>query len=76
MPKLPALKSIVILKALLRAGFYVYHQKGSHLQIRHPIKTHLRVTIPHHANFDLPPQILLSILKQAELSREEFLKLL
>lgn len=31
MRKLPSLKPKQVLKALLRAGFYIYHQKGSHI---------------------------------------------
>lgn len=74
--KLPALKPKVVLKTLLRAGFYVYHQKGSHIQLRHFIKLNLRVTIPFHSRFDLPPSVVQSILNQAELSKEEFFKIL
>lgn len=76
MGKLRALKPKVVLKALLRAGFYIYHQRGSHIQLRHLQKTHLRVTIPYHSRFDLPASIVASISKQAELSREEFIDLL
>ena len=76
MGKLPVLKPKEVLRVLLRAGFYVYHQKGSHAQLRHVIKIHLRITIPIHSNFDLPIPVLHSILKQAEMSREEFVALL
>jgi len=76
MTRLPALRPKKILKALLGAGFYIHHQKGSHIQLRHPLKLHLRVTIPYHDRFDLPPSVINSILKQAEISKEEFLKLL
>lgn len=76
MSKLPALKPKEVLKALLRADFYIYHQKGSHIQLRHSYKLHLRVTIPYHSRFDLPASVVASICKQAELSREELLELL
>jgi len=76
MTKLPALKPKKVLKALLRAGFYIHHQTGSHIQLRHPQKSHLRVTIPYHSKFDLPSSVINSILKQTEISKEEFLKLL
>ncbi|MBI2669775.1 MAG: type II toxin-antitoxin system HicA family toxin [Candidatus Yanofskybacteria bacterium] len=33
------------------------------MQLRHSIKTDLRVTIPRHGNFDLPPFVINSILK-------------
>jgi len=74
--KLPALKPKTIVKALLRAGFFIHNQKGSHVHLRHPIKTHLRITIPYHQNFDIPLSIIDSIIKQAEMSTEEFLDLL
>ncbi|MEK7481477.1 MAG: type II toxin-antitoxin system HicA family toxin [Patescibacteria group bacterium] len=74
MGKLPALKPKVVLKVLMRVGFYIHCQKGSHAQLRHPVHTQLRITIPMHSNFDLPPQIVHSILKQAGLSRDEFLR--
>jgi predicted RNA binding protein YcfA (HicA-like mRNA interferase family) len=54
----------------------VHHQTGSHAQLRHPAKLHLRVTVPRHDRFDLPKQVLRSILRQAEMSVEEFLDLL
>lgn len=74
--KIPALKPRKILKILLRAGFYIHHQKGSHAQLRHHLKKNLRVTIPMHSRFDLPPLVVQNILKQADLGREEFLDFL
>jgi predicted RNA binding protein YcfA (HicA-like mRNA interferase family) len=74
--QLPVLKPRVILGALLRAGFYVHHQSGSHAQLRHVAKAHLRVTVPRHDRFDLPRPVLRSILQQAELTAEQFLALL
>ncbi len=71
---LPVLKPRQVLRALERAGFVVHHQTGSHAQLRHPVKTHLRVTVPRHDRFDLPRAVLRSILRQAELSIEEFLE--
>ena len=76
MAKLPVLKPKKVLEILLRAGFYIQHQTGSHIQLRHYQKSHLRVTIPYHTHFDLPSSVLKNILKQAEVSKEEFLKLL
>lgn len=54
----------------------MHHQTGSHIQLRHQKKTHLRVTVPFHSNFDLPPSLISSILKQAEISRKELAKFL
>lgn len=75
-PKLPALRPKQVVAALLRAGFYVHHQRGSHARLLHPSRPELRVTVPIH-NKDLPPSLLKHrILKQAGISEEEFLKLL
>lgn len=74
--QVPALKPRQVLRALLRLGFHVHHQTGSHAQLRHPEKPHLRVTIPRHERFDLPKSVIRSILKQAELTVEEFLQVL
>ena len=76
MPRLPHISPKDILKALLRADFYIHHQKGSHIHLRHREKIHLRVTIPYHTRFDLPPYIIKSILRQSELPLDEFLELL
>ncbi len=75
MPKLPRLNPRKALSALLRAGFYVHHQTGSHINLRHRTKSHLHVVIPSH-NRDLAPKTLKSIVVQAELSVGEFKKLL
>ena len=72
-PDLPVLKPRELLRALLRAGFFIHHQTGSHAQLRHRAKAHLRVTVPRHDRFDLPRPVLRSILRQAELTVEEFL---
>ena len=57
MPKLPRIPSLLVLRALKRGRFYEYHQSGSHVQLRHPEKSHLRVTIPFHRK-DLNPKTL------------------
>lgn len=75
-PALPILKPRVILAALLKADFFIHHQTGSHVQLRHQFKKNLRITVPRHDKFDIPRPIIKSILRQAELSIEEFLDLL
>jgi predicted RNA binding protein YcfA (HicA-like mRNA interferase family) len=72
-PRVPILKPREVLRALLKAGFEIHHQTGSHAQLRHPEKPHLRVTVPRHDRFDLPVPVLKSILRQAEMTAEEFL---
>ena len=75
-PAFPSLSTRKVMRILTGVGFYIHHQKGSHVHFRHLTKTHLRVTVPYHTRFDLPPTVIASILKQAEITREEFLNLL
>ncbi|MDO8600831.1 MAG: type II toxin-antitoxin system HicA family toxin [bacterium] len=72
---LPILKPREIAKALMRAGFYIHHQIGSHARLFHRIRRDLKVTIPMH-NRDLPIDTLKRILKQADIEDGEFKKLL
>ena len=75
MPRLPALKPRQIIRALESAGFFVHHQTGSHVQLKHRAKPGLRVTVPAHT-VDVPRHVVQSILRQAEMSTDDFLKLL
>ena len=75
-PKLPVLKPKQVVAALERAGFYMHHQRGSHARLLHRTRLDLHVTVPIH-NKDVPPSLLKHrILKQADPTEEEFLKLL
>ncbi|OGG40196.1 hypothetical protein A3A21_03305 [Candidatus Jorgensenbacteria bacterium RIFCSPLOWO2_01_FULL_45_25b] len=76
MSHIPPLKAKIIVNALLKAGFYIHHQTGSHVQLQHRVKIHLRVTIARHDRFDLPSFVVRNILKQAGVSEKDFLKLL
>ncbi|MCX6720324.1 MAG: type II toxin-antitoxin system HicA family toxin [Candidatus Staskawiczbacteria bacterium] len=75
MPKLPRIPSVLAIKALKRAGYFEYHCSGSHIQLRHVSDKTKRVTIPFHRK-DLSPKTLKSIIDQAGLTVEEFIKLL
>lgn len=70
-PELPILKAKEVIWILEKLGFFIHHQTGSHVQMKHPLKPGLRVTIPKH-NKDLPKPIIRSIIRQADLSVEEF----
>ncbi|MBI5153184.1 MAG: type II toxin-antitoxin system HicA family toxin [Parcubacteria group bacterium] len=72
---IPILKAKDLLLLLLRLGFKVIHQKGSHVKLRHSIDATRQVIIPMH-NKDLGRGVLLSILKQAKINFDDFLKLL
>ena len=51
--------------AALRAGWVEVAQKGSHINLKHPVKAG-RVTVPH-PNRDLPIGTLRSIERQAQI---------
>jgi predicted RNA binding protein YcfA (HicA-like mRNA interferase family) len=74
MPRLPACKPTEVIRALLRAGFFLDHGTGSHRYFRHSTRPGI-VTVPFHRK-DLKRGTLKSILDQAGLSVHEFLKLL
>ncbi len=69
--KLPIVSGEDVIKALHKAGFRVVRQKGSHVRMEKKTeKGTIKVTIPLH------PTLKKGTLKQAELSVEEFIKLL
>lgn len=74
MPKIPVTKPKEAIKALQKAGFIINHISGSHYVLYHNPKK-LRAVIPFH-NKPLKRKTLMSILKNAELSIDEFKKLL
>jgi predicted RNA binding protein YcfA (HicA-like mRNA interferase family) len=55
MARFGSLKPREVVRALLKGGFYVHEQVGSHVQLKHPSKPG-RVTVPNHQGFDLPKQ--------------------
>ena len=75
MPKLPVVKASEVLKALQKAGFRIHHQTGSHARLMHSARRELKVTVPVHSG-DVPKGTLKRILKQADLSIDEFLSLI
>lgn len=63
-----------VLKVLIRAGFKIVRQRGSHVILKHP-EGKLTV-VPIHRGEDIGRGLLLKVIKDAGLTREEFLKLL
>lgn len=74
MPKIPVAKPRETIKALQKAGFILDHVSGSHHVLYHHSQK-LRAVVPFH-NKPLKRKTLMSILKQAELSVDEFKNLL
>jgi predicted RNA binding protein YcfA (HicA-like mRNA interferase family) len=73
MPKLPATKTEKLVKILLKLGFSKHHQVGSHAQFKH--FDGRRVTVPIHQGSEIPCGTLQAILKDAGISKEDFIKL-
>ncbi len=74
MPPLPILNARQIIVALEKAGFEIIRQKGSHVRLRHPDGR--VVTVPVHKGQDIGRGLLRKILRDADLTREEFIQLL
>jgi predicted RNA binding protein YcfA (HicA-like mRNA interferase family) len=73
--RLPVSTPRKVIKALEQAGFFVHHQTGSHVIMRHQSDETRRVTIAMHGK-DLKPKTMRQIIKQSGLSIEEFAQLL
>ena len=70
--KLPILSSREICKFLEKEGFQAIRQKGSHCFYRHPDGR--TTVVPIHNNKPIGRGLLLGILKEIKMEREEFLK--
>jgi predicted RNA binding protein YcfA (HicA-like mRNA interferase family) len=74
MQKLPRLSGKEIIKALSKVGFSVARQKGSHvIMIKQTEVGKKAVVVPNHKEVD--KGTLLEIIRQAGLTKEEFIKL-
>lgn len=70
MPKLSPINARVLIRILKRLGFEHVHQKGSHVRMRHPDGR--RTTVPVHSGEKVGVGLLNKILKDINLSRQEF----
>ena len=72
---LPVVSGRKVVKALAKAGFKVAGRKGSHVKLKKKVDDKVFVVIvPFRA--ELARGTLKSILRQANITREDFLKLL
>ena len=74
MLKLPQISGKELCKALEQIGFEKIYGKGSHVRFKHIDGR--RTVVPVHGNEELGKGLLLEILKQINLSREELMKFL
>ena len=72
MAKLPVLKPIDVIKRFKKLGYIEDRQRGSHVILYHP-RTKYLASIPLHVR-DLAKGTLRAILKQSNITREEFMK--
>jgi predicted RNA binding protein YcfA (HicA-like mRNA interferase family) len=78
MPRLPRVTGKQVAQALGQAGFEVFDQSGSHVYLHRWTGEEWteRVTVPVHAGRILKLKTLSNILKQTNLTVEEFIKYL
>jgi predicted RNA binding protein YcfA (HicA-like mRNA interferase family) len=70
MTRLPRLNGREVIKALGAAGFRVIRVKGSHHLLRHDDGR--TTTVPVHGSEIIGPGLLSKILRDCEMTREEF----
>lgn len=75
MPKLPVVSGKEVIKALSKIGFEHIRTKGSHAILNKSTDKE-KITIPVPLHKELAKGTLKSIMKQAELELEDFVKLL
>lgn len=73
--KFPVVSGDEVIKVLKKAGFEVVRQRGSHVSLHKRTPDGIILTVVPRKP-EIKRGTLLSILRQAKISREEFLKLL
>ncbi len=74
MTRLPTLKAREVIRVLEKLGYQKTRQVGSHAHYEKPGKK--PIPVPIHGNRDIGRGLLRKIIRDLEISREEFLKLL
>jgi predicted RNA binding protein YcfA (HicA-like mRNA interferase family) len=74
-PKLPVVSGRQVIRVLERLGYQAVRQRGSHIRLRDESDPeHLPITVPDHRT--LKPGLLRQILRDANLTVDEFVNLL
>ncbi len=74
MSRLPIINSKKFEKILFELGFLYVRQKGSHAYYKHPDGRY--TTLPHHPGRDVGRPLIHQILREIDLTPEEFSNLL
>ncbi|MFQ5330340.1 MAG: type II toxin-antitoxin system HicA family toxin [Thermodesulfobacteriota bacterium] len=72
MGKIPVLKPKEVVAILKRCGFQEIRQRGSHKQFRH--SDGRCTTVPFHSGRDISPILLRQIVKDIDLTIDDFLE--
>ena len=72
MPRLPVISGDEFARAVSKIGYVLDHTEGSHMILLHPLGR--RLSVPRHK--ELGRGLLRVLIKDAGLSREEFIRLL
>ncbi len=76
MARLPIISGKEVIALLQKQGFVIKRQRGSHVTLyKKSSDKGLYVTVPLHANKEILPSTLLSIIRQAGMAKEEFISL-
>ena len=74
MSVLPRIAGREVVAALAKVGYHFDRQRGSHIVLRHTAPPHRRLVVPDHN--EVAKGTLRTIIREAGLSVEEFVKLL
>jgi predicted RNA binding protein YcfA (HicA-like mRNA interferase family) len=74
MTKLPSLTGKEIVSLLKKVGFVAERQRGSHVFLRH--NDGRATVVPIHSGETIGPGLLSKILRDVEMTKDEFLKIL
>jgi len=72
--KLPVVSGKQLCKMLVKTGYLIDHQTGSHIILRHEKPPHRRLTVPDHK--EIAKGTLRAVIRQAGLTTDELKKLL
>jgi len=72
MTRFPALEGKEVVAVLVKYGFVIDRQRGSHLFLKHADGR--ATVVPIHAGENIGPGLFAKILRDVELTREDFLK--
>ena len=74
MSKLPSLTGKELVSSLKKVGFIVERQRGSHVFLKHDDGR--ATVVPIHSGETIGPGLLSKILRDAEMTKDELLKIL